>query len=299
MSDKINTLKTINEVEEYRRKINEECDKRANLISVCTKANDLSTKDFGTIKESFEAISPELFKTNEGKSIMKKYTNTIRSSKNLMALHSLYENIRKAGNESDVDFFINNIASEEWGVNKNTVAEDCKKLGRVLAEGYIYIGGNAILPKSNETLSNAISFISENKKSQKNIAEYSTAMKIIRENVEKSETATEAFAPKNLQEVAEEMIEEFNKKYSSQLNEGEVEALREVSSSEDRESVFEKYKKLCVEKLSEARKGFEKEENSAATEKLDSIMEQVSNKTYSLDTIGNDICGMIELTNIF
>ena len=299
MSDKINTLKTINEVEEYRRKINEECDKRANLISVCTKANDLSMKDFGTIKESFEAISPELFKTNEGKSIMKKYTNTIRSSKNLMALHSLYENVRKAGSESDVDFFINNIASEEWGVNKKTVAEDCKKLGRVLAEGYIYIGGNAILPKPNETLSNAISFISENKKSQKNIAEYSTAMKIIRENVEKSETATEAFAPKNLQEVAEEMIEEFNKKYSSQLNEGEVEALREVSSSEDRESVFEKYKKLCVEKLSEARKGFEKEENSAATEKLDSIMEQVSNKTYSLDTIGNDICGMIELTNIF
>lgn len=295
----INTLKTIKEVEDYRKSVNEACDKRANMISVCTKANDLSLKDFGTIKESFETISPELFKTNEGKSIMKKYIDTIRGSKNLSTLHSIYENIRNANAESDVNFFINEMASNNWGVDKKSVDEDCKKLGRVLAEGYILIGGNAVMPKQNESLAKAVKFISENKKTAKNIADYSNAMKIIRENVEKNEKVDNVFESKDLEKLAAELVEEFNMKYSSQLNDGEVEALREVSNSIDRESVFEKYKKICVDKLSEAKENFIKENNTAASDKLNSIMEQISSKTYSVETVGNDICGMIELTNIF
>ena len=54
-----------------------------------------------------------------------------------------------------------------------------------------------------------------------------------------------------------------------------------------------------MDKLSEAKENFIKENNSAASEKLSAIMEQISNKAYSVETVGNDICGMIELTNIF
>ena len=124
-------------------------------------------------------------------------------------------------------------------------------------------------------------------------------MKIIRENVEKNEKVGNVFESKDLEKLAAELVEEFNMKYSSQLNNGEVEALREVSNSVDRESVFEKYKKICVDKLSEAKENFIKENNTAASDKLNSIMEQISSKTYSVETVGNDICGMIELTNIF
>lgn len=295
----INSLKTIKEVEDYRKKMNEECDKRANMISVCTKANDLSLKDFGTIKECFEAISPELFKTKEGKAVMNKYISTIKSNKNLSSLHSLYENIRNVNADSDVDFFINEVAANDWGIDKKSVDNDCKKLGRVLAEGYILIGGNAVLPSENTRLAGAVKFISENKKTNKNIADYSNAVKVIREAVEKNEKVETVFESKNLEELAAELVEEFNKKYSSQLTEGEADALREVSNSIDRESVFEKYKKTCMDKLSEAKENFIKENNSAASEKLSAIMEQISNKTYSVETVGNDICGMIELTNIF
>lgn len=297
--DKINTFKTINEVEEYRKKINEACDRRANLISVYEKADELSNKDFGTIKEAFETISPELFKTNEGRSIMKHYTDTIKSSKNLSALHSLYENIRKANANGDVDFFVNGIASENWGVDKKTVAKDCKKLGRVLAEGYIQIGGNTILPKSDEPLTNAVKFISENVKSSKNIAEYSDAIKVIRDRVNGNNTSNNVFESRNIDDIAKEMVEEFNKKYSSELNEEEINALKEVSSTDDRASVFNKYKDLCVAKLSEAKESFDSEKNEAASTKISSIIEQVSNKKFSVETVGSDICGMIELSNIF
>ena len=297
--EKINTFKTINEVEEYRKAMNEACDKRANLISVYTKANDLSNKDFGTIKEAFEAISSELFKTNEGRDVMKKYTSTIKSSKNLSSLHALYENIRKANSNGDVDFFVNGIASENWGVDKKTVDDDCKKLGRVLAEGYILVNGNTVIPKSDASLANAVKFISENVKSSKNIAEYSDAVKIIRDRVSNNSEPSNVFESRNIDEISNEMIEEFNKKYSSELNESELNALKEVSNSDDRESVFNKYKDICINKLSEAKQAFDNDKNDAASQKISSIIEQVSNKGYSIDSLGNDICGMIELTNIF
>ena len=68
----INTFKSIKELEEYRAQINKMCDKRKKFITLCEEAENLSSKPFVFIKESFEAISPELFKTNEGKKIMNK-----------------------------------------------------------------------------------------------------------------------------------------------------------------------------------------------------------------------------------
>jgi hypothetical protein len=298
---KVNTLKTINEIEAYRKEINEACDKRMEFVSACIKANEMSNKSFGFIKEAFEAISPELFKTAQGKKIINKYTATIKEDKNLSSLHSLYENIRKAGSESDINFFINSIASENWGVDKKTVDESCRKLGRVLAEGYLSINDKTLvtIPQEDRDLSNAVYFISENKKTTKNIADYSNAVSIIRERVEKSEAPNTIKENRDIDKLANSLLEEFNKKYSSELTETEIAALKELSESDDRSSVFEKYKSDCSNKLSEARKKFETENNSAAIERIDSIIEQISSKEYVLENVGNDICGMIKLSTIF
>lgn len=299
--NKVNTLKTINEVEAYRKELNEACDSRAEYIASCLKANEMSQKSFGFIKEAFEAISPELFKTAQGKKIMKKYTRTIKEDKNLASLHSLYENIRKAGAESDADFFINSIASEDWGVDKKTVAESCVKLGRVLAEGYLSLSDKTALsiPAENIDLSNAVYFISENKKTAKNIADYSNAVSIIRENIKNSNVPNTLRESRDIDEMANSLLEEFNKKYSSELSSSEIAALKELAESSDRSSIFDKYKNECSEKLSEAKKKFESENNSAAVERIDSIIEQISSKEYVLESVGNDICGMIKLSTIF
>ena len=299
--NKVNTLKTINEVEAYRKELNEACDSRAEYIASCIKAHEMSQKSFGFIKEAFEAISPELFKTAQGKKIMKKYTKTIKEDKNLVSLHSLYENIRKAGAESDADFFINSIASEDWGVDKKTVAESCVKLGRVLAEGYLSLSDKTALsiPAENIDLSNAVYFISENKKTAKNIADYSNAVSIIRENIKNSNVPNTLRESRDIDEMANSLLEEFNKKYSSELSSSEIAALKELAESSDRSSIFDKYKNECSEKLSEAKKKFESENNSAAVERINSIIEQISSKEYVLESVGNDICGMIKLSTIF
>lgn len=297
----INDFKTIQEVEDYRKKINEACDKRTDFIVLCEKADKLSQKPFGYIKDCFEAIAPELFESKEGKKIMAKYSKTVRERKNLSTLHNLYENIRKSGKDMDIDFFANNIANTDWNVDKKTLSEDTLKVGRILAEGYLYLGKNAedLFPTENIALESAVSYIAENKKTNKNIAEYSNAIKVIKENATNKDSEENVFESIDLDTLVKNLLQEFNKKYSSELTEEEANALREVSSSENREEVFNKYKNACQNKLSESKKDFEEKGDKNSSDRMTAILEQVSNKTYSLENLGNDICGFIELKNIF
>ena len=299
--DYVNTLNTIQEVESYRNMINEMCDNRHKFIVLCEEAKELSTKSFGFIKESFEALSPILFKSSEGKKLMNKYTKMIKENKNLSSLHTINENIRKAGSETDIDFFVNSLMVAEWGVNPSTLKEDTKKLGRVLSEAYLLVGEEAksLIPNENVSLSNAVNFIAESKKGTKNISEYSDAARIIKEHIKSKDAKKNVFESVDLDTLAKRLVEDFNVKYGDKLTIEEANALREISSSEDRESVFNKYKEVCKSKITEAKKNFESKGDKASSDRLGVVLEQIASKSYVLDTVGADICSLIELSNIF
>ena len=299
--DYVNTLNTIQEVESYRNTINEMCDNRHKFIVLCEEAKELSTKSFGFIKESFEALSPILFKSSEGKKLMNKYTKMIKENKNLSSLHTINENIRKAGSETDIDFFVNSLMVVEWGVNPSTLKEDTKKLGRVLSEAYLLVGEEAksLIPNENVSLSNAVNFIAESKKGTKNISEYSDAARIIKEHIKSKDAKKNVFESVDLDTLAKKLVEDFNVKYGDKLTIEEANALREISSSEDRESVFNKYKEVCKSKITEAKKNFESKGDKASSDRLGVVLEQIASKSYVLDTVGADICSLIELSNIF
>lgn len=297
----IKSFNTVKEVEDYRAKINEECDSRINFINISQKADNLSNKSFGYLKECFEAFSPKLFETKEGKLLISKYLDYIHKNENLRSLHVIHENVRKANKSTDVDFLIEQISRINWKINNNTVNDDVKKLGKVIAESFLYLGKSAedLLPKENRSLSSAIDYIAENKLSQRNLTDYSIAVKIIKEDISKREGTDNIFESKNLDELAEELLHEFNKKYSDTLNEEEAKVLKEIASSENREEIFNKYKSICTESISKARETFEKNGDANSIKRLTSVLEQVNNKKFSLDTVGEDICNLIELSNIF
>lgn len=299
--DYVNTLNTIQEVESYRNMINEMCDNRHKFIVLCEEAKELSTKSFGFIKESFEALSPILFKSSEGKQLMNKYTKMIKENKNLSSLHTINENIRKAGSETDIDFFVNSLMVVEWGVNPSTLKEDTKKLGRILSEAYLLVGEEAksLIPNENVSLSNAVNFIAESKKDTKNISEYSDAARIIKEHIKSKDAKKNVFESIDLDALAKRLVEDFNVKYGDKLTIEEANALREISSSKDRESVFNKYKEVCKSKITEAKKNFESNGDKASSDRLGVVLEQIASKSYVLDTVGADICSLIELSNIF
>lgn len=300
----INTFKTIQDLEEYRDKINEMCDERKKFITLCEEANNLSKKPFAYIKEAFEAISPELFKTNEGKKIMNKYSKLIKESKNLQSLHTVHENIRKAG-KGDIEFFVKTLTEATWYYNGNEVSEDIKKLGRILAEGYLHIGETAkiMLPEENvniSSLTESVEFILENKKKNNNIAKYSDAVKVIKEHIlNNSEDTKNVFESVNLDALAKRLVEDFNLKYSDKLTLEEADALREISNSKDKESIFNKYKEVCSSKITEAKNNFEAKGDKDSSDRLKVVLEQISSKSFTTDTVATDICSLIELSNIF
>lgn len=299
--EQISKTKDINSLEEIRKNVNEACDKRAEFINMCNRANELSERSFGYIKEAFESLAPELFETKKGKKIMKKYAETILENKNLSSLHTIYENIRKMHNGSDIDFFVNEISSKNWEINKNTVTEDVNKVGKVLAEAYIMVGNKSeeLLPSTNKKLDNALEFIAENKKTNKNIAEYSDAVKVIREYIESKENDGTNNSFDDIDTIAENLIEGFNEKYSNELSENEKNMLKELSESDNKESVFNKYKASCQEKLDEEIKKFINDGDSESANKMKKIQEQVGKKVFSEDTVGTDICNLMEMMDIF
>ena len=65
--EQIKTTKDLDSLEEIRKKVNDACNERAEFINMCNRANDLSEKSFGYIKEAFEGLSPELFESPLGR----------------------------------------------------------------------------------------------------------------------------------------------------------------------------------------------------------------------------------------
>jgi hypothetical protein len=303
MEFNINDYKTLESLNAFRQEINEACDKRAEVIITTDKANELSKKPFGYIKESIEALSPELFGSKAGRSLLSKYTSLVRSNKSLSSMQMLYENIRKTNRSSDVDFFINSMASTDWNIDKKDLKEGLNKIGDVLAKAYITVGkdtADSLLPEENVALNSAVQYIVENKKTSKNLANYSAAVKVLRENIEKNENTGNVFESKSLDaSVVSKLLEAYNEKYGTELTDEEKAIIKEVADSKTPKDVFNKYKNSCMEKVSEVKNTFEASGDKESVKRLDSIFEQVSKKEYSAETIGEDICNLVEISKIF
>lgn len=300
MNIDINKIKTIAELEEFRNRINEECNVRKQVLTVVDKAMDISKQDFGYLKETFENIAPSLWMSSNGKETIKKYKNTIKENKELLKLHNLYENIRKANKNSDIDFFVNSVVSKDWDINISKLDEGLKKLGAVVAEGYtkVFDKADALLPKKDGKLYSAVKYITENKKSEKNIYEYSEAVKVLREKIESNDAKESLFESKADEKLADS-VRLFNEKYENELDEKEKAIVKEMAESNDSKSVFEKYKKLCEDKIKLSKDKFDSEGDSESSKKVSTILEQVSKKEYSKESVFEDICKLIELSEVF
>jgi len=298
----ISEINTIEELDAYRQKVNESCDERKKFLILTDKANKLSQKPFTYLKESCENMASSLFETKNGRTILKKYTKLIKEDKCLNKMHNLCETIRKSNKDCDVDFLISHITSENWNINKKNLKESTSKLGAILAEAYMELGekSDLLLATENSKYSAAVQYIAENTKNSKNIVEYSNAIKIIRDRIMENTSCVNLYNEcGNLDTLTNDMIDEFNTKYSGKLSDEEKLAIKEIAESEDSEKVFNKYKNSCINKIKEAKEKSETEGDKESAKRLSNIHEQISKKEYSVDTVTNDICNLIELSNIF
>ena len=50
--------------------------------------------------------------------------------------------------------------------------------------------------------------------------------------------------------------------------------------------------------INEAKRSFESKGDKMSSDRLATVMEQVNSKEYNPDTVGDDICSLIQLTNV-
>ena len=301
INEKINNMKTIEELDAYQNELNEKFDTRRRVLNLIAEAKELGGKSFGYLKESFENLSSKLFRTDEGKAVMRKYTNVIKENKSLSSLHKLYENIRKAHSGIDFDYFVGTICETNWNVKTKELTEGMEKLAGVVAEGYIVVGEGAgkYLGTENDRLDGAIEFIAENKVGQKNIVKYSEAVKVIREAVEKNGNIADSFKKEtDLDKTIEDLISKYSKDEYTDEEEKDMLA-NQIARSGDEEAVFIKKKTECVDSLDEAIKKYSDGNHDEELSALKKIHEQVSAKSYNPETIGPDICNFVEMTKLF
>lgn len=301
INEKINNMKTIEELDAYQNELNEKFDTRRRVLNLIAEAKELGDKSFGYLKESFENLSSKLFRTDEGKAVMRKYTNVIKENKSLSSLHKLYENIRKAHSGIDFDYFVGTICETNWNVKTKELTEGMEKLAGVVAEGYIVVGEGAgkYLGTENDRLDGAIEFIAENKVGQKNIVKYSEAVKVIREAVEKNGNIADSFKKEtDLDKTIEDLVSKYSKDEYTDEEEKDMLA-NQIARSGDEEAVFIKKKTECVDSLDEAIKKYSDGNHDEELSTLKKIHEQVSAKSYNPETIGPDICNFVEMTKLF
>ena len=249
-------------------------------MNLASKANDLSNKPFGYLKECFEYMAPSLYEYKEGKKILKSYINTIRENKNLKELHKIYENIRKASKDGDLDFFIENFV----GYN---------------SEAFLYESFNnneLSLPEEKVNVNYAIDYVCENKLNGSNITNYSAAIKIIKEEIEKHDSSN--IFNKTAKKDNNTVVKEFNEKYNN-LDEAEKKVVSEIVNNANPEAIFESYKNKCKEKIEEKKEEFVKQNDTNSVSRLESILEQINKKKYSEESLVEDITNIIDITNIF
>jgi hypothetical protein len=301
INEKINDMKSIEELDAFQNELNEKFETRRRVLNLISEARELGGKTFGYLKESFENLSPKLFKTTEGKAVMNKYASAIKENKSLSALHKLYENIRKAHSGIDFDYFVGTLCETNWNVKEKELDEGMKKLAGIVAEGYVVVGEGAgkYLGTENDRLDGAIEFIAENKVGQKNIVKYSEAVKVIREAVEKNGNIADSFKKEtDLDKTIEDLVSKYSKEEYTDEEEKDM-LTNQIARSGNEETVFIKKKTECVDSLDEAIKKYSDGQHEEELAALKKIHEQVSAKSYNPETIGPDICNFVEMSKLF
>jgi hypothetical protein len=136
----------------------------------------------------------------------------------------------------------------------------------------------------NNKLDEAVEYIATTPKTRKNIAEYSNAVKVIREQVENTSPADE---PKEYNK----LVKEFNEKYEGKLTKEEMDLVNEVREGKNFEEIFNSYKERITSALSENK-------DNIPDDKVQSLNEQLSEKKFSEDTFCEDIVILSEIYRI-
>lgn len=248
--------------------------------------------NFGMANYIFEDALPKLFKSN--KKAVKDFITTIKEDKNLLYQFQFYKALEKYNKNIDSNNYINEaLEIVKNNINQKTLNESNGKLAKLITK--YGIKPSETIPNESMELFESCDFLFKNKKRLTNLT-------TVNENINRVVNFTE----KNYNSINEnktniyKLIEDFDKKYDSLLNEEEKSFVKEIMDfkKEDKdnkkEKLFNKFKNECLNTINK----LISESSEDEKEGLYAIKEQIESKEYCAETLVKDMAKLLEIRDI-
>ena len=248
--------------------------------------------NFGNIKDTFKnlVIESVIKKNDRGKKLFSKFLKTIKENKTLKDQYLIYNNLQNSKFDDPVQAreFVKENISLLKGLNKSHIAKGNNFFLKLLK-------GNTLI-KENNSFYKDVLFLVESKKTPSNIKKINESINNIvrvmleKENVDNIVTESIDLPPSVLTKLA---VNKFNSRYSN-ISESEKEIIKTVlnGSNEDKENIFKKLKRECIDTIDN-----KLNENSdlELKDKLLKVKDKLLNTNFSLDNFNSDISKIYDL----
>lgn len=276
--------------EEYKDLLKKACDTVDLYKNDCELTYECV--NFGMSNYIFEDALPKLFKTN--KNAVKEFITTIKEDNNLKKQFQFYKALESYNSNMDCRDYINESLKLVIGsIDKKSISESNEKLNRIIKK--YNIKPSTVISEDKLKFFNNCDFLFKNEKKLTNLANITEnidgVVNYVTNNVHSiNETKTNTF----------DLIENFDSKYSSLLNEEEKDFVKEIISCKSKNNV-EKKEKLFNGLKNECLNIIDKligESNDDDKVGLEAIKEQIDSKMFCEDTLVSDIANLLEIRDV-
>ena len=272
---------------------------RYNELCLNELKENLTSAPLYTTKHIFESISKDFYNTPKGKKILKAYVDTIKKNNSLRTAFIIFENMNKPQSVLSPDLFVNENLSFMQEIKLSEYKAGLKKINNIIRESIELAALNTeeleeLIKESETDEAEAIDYLINNRKTLKNIAEYTNKVSTLTESVKnkrifKSEDAlSESLTISDLLNMINESV--------SGLGKEEANAVKDLTlislSGQDGKEIYETYKNKCKDILEEAVKN---EEALETRSRFQRMLGQINERNYNKSTLNEDVLNFARL----
>ena len=272
---------------------------RYNELCLNELKENLTSAPLYTTKHIFESISKDFYNTPKGKKILKEYVDTIKKNNSLRKAFIIFENMNKPQSVLSPDLFVNENLSFMQEIKLSEYKAGLKKINNIIRESIELAALNTeeleeLIKESETDEAEAIDYLINNRKTLKNIAEYTNKVSTLTESVKnkrifKSEDAlSESLNISDLLNMINESI--------SGLGKEEANAVKDLTlislSGQAGKEIYETYKNKCKDILEEAVKN---EEALETRSRFQRMLGQINERNYNKSTLNEDVLNFARL----
>jgi hypothetical protein len=276
--------------------LNNVIDNKINKVKLNENIKSVDTLSFFQCKQLFDNMSERLFESKNGQKYIAKYIKTIKGNKLLREMFSIYDSFITPNNINDVSLFVsescNYINSIDNKNYKKDINEVRKVIKKALKESSISDKEFNSIVNKNRDINQSISFVFENKKTAKNMNEYtnnvSNIINYMNEHKSKETTISENKTYNDLKNIFNNDLELWENSVIEKI------VLYNISNG-NKETLFEEYKSKCIDLIEET---LSDEDITLETKsRLSTMKGQLSEKMYKEETANEDILKLANLEN--